>query len=74
MLVWRVLPKVSHKIRLGFVDFKLICAAVGVLRMVKLFGWEKKMSDNLQQTRDEELYWLFKEKVGFFLMISSSQI
>ena len=34
--------------------------------MVKLFGWEKKMSDNLQQTRDEELHWLFKEKVRWF--------
>jgi hypothetical protein len=31
--------------------------------MVKLFGWENKMTEKLQQTRDEELYWLLKEKV-----------
>jgi hypothetical protein len=37
--------------------------AIGVLRMVKLFGWEKKMREKLELTRDEELHWLFKEKV-----------
>jgi len=34
------------------------------LRMVKLFGWESKMSELLQQKRDEELHWIWKEKVG----------
>ncbi len=39
--------------------------------MVKLFGWEKMMSEKLQQTREEELHWLFKEKVRGFLYFTS---
>ena len=34
---------------------------VGVLRMVKLFGWERKMLSKIQNARDEELvsiWWL----------------
>ena len=31
--------------------------------MIKLFGWEKKMSDNLKEKREEELTWLWKDKV-----------
>lgn len=34
---------------------------VAVLRMVKLFGWERKMLSKIQTTRDEELisiWWL----------------
>ena len=45
---------------------KLKQSAIGVLRMVKLFGWEKKMSETLQKNRDEELHYLFREKVGSF--------
>jgi len=37
--------------------------AVGVLRMVKLFGWEKKMSATLKDKREEELSWIWKDKV-----------
>jgi len=31
--------------------------------MVKLFGWERKMSKNLKEKREEELSWLMKDKV-----------
>jgi len=31
--------------------------------MVKLFGWERKMSKNLKGKREEELSWLMKDKV-----------
>ncbi|KAF8956542.1 P-loop containing nucleoside triphosphate hydrolase protein, partial [Flammula alnicola] len=37
-----------------------ISEAVNVLRMIKLFGWEKMMSRRVQERRDEELQWLWK--------------
>lgn len=32
--------------------------AMNVLRMVKLFGWEKKMNDRIAVKREEELVWI----------------
>jgi hypothetical protein len=31
--------------------------------MVKLFGWEKKMTSQLEEKREEELKWLWKMKI-----------
>ena len=31
--------------------------------MVKLFGWEHKMSEAIKGKRDEELVWIWKDKV-----------
>ncbi|VDC01967.1 unnamed protein product [Peniophora sp. CBMAI 1063] len=31
---------------------------LGVLRMIKLFAWEERMSDRLAKKRDEELSWI----------------
>jgi len=39
--------------------------AVGVIRMIKLFGWEYKMAGRLDNKRKEELQWLWKLKVNF---------
>jgi ABC-type multidrug transport system fused ATPase/permease subunit len=40
-----------------------ITEVLGVLRMVKLFGWEHKMSETIKEKRDEELVWIWKDKV-----------
>ncbi|KZV67808.1 P-loop containing nucleoside triphosphate hydrolase protein [Peniophora sp. CONT] len=37
---------------------------LGVLRMVKLFGWEGKMSARLDKKRDEELWWIMRRKLA----------
>ena len=37
--------------------------AMNVLRMVKLFGWEKKMDKNIAEKRDTELGWVWKRQV-----------
>jgi len=37
--------------------------AVGVLRMIKMFGWEGKILKRLTNKRQEELVWLWKTKV-----------
>jgi hypothetical protein len=41
-----------------------IFTAVNVLRMIKLFGWERKISDRIGKKRNTELDWLWKLKVG----------
>jgi hypothetical protein len=62
MPVLKMLRRVSYKF-LQQVILNSIKPVIGVLRMVKLFEWEKKMSEMLQQTQHEELHWLFKEEV-----------
>ena len=41
-----------------------IFTAVNVLRMIKLFGWERRVSERIQGKRNDELGWLWKLKVG----------
>lgn len=36
---------------------------MNVLRMIKLFGWEKKMSEKIAEKREEELGWLKKRQI-----------
>lgn len=33
---------------------------MNVLRMIKLFGWEKRARENVAEKRDEELKWIWK--------------
>ncbi|KAF4617819.1 hypothetical protein D9613_006245 [Agrocybe pediades] len=40
-----------------------ITDTIGVLRMVKLFGWEDKMTKKIAEKRDEELEWIWKVKL-----------
>lgn len=36
---------------------------MNVIRMVKLFGWESKMSLKMDEARKDELVWLWKRQV-----------
>ena len=49
-------------LRCGWLGF--IFTAVNVLRMIKLFGWERRVSERIQEKRNDELGWLWKLKVG----------
>ena len=40
--------------------------------MIKLFGWERKMSDTLKEKREDELAWVWKEKVKLACIVTSS--
>ncbi|KAH9480752.1 ATP-binding cassette transporter abc4 [Psilocybe cubensis] len=40
-----------------------ITESINVIRMIKLFGWENRMSRKLDETREEELRWIWKMKV-----------
>ena len=37
--------------------------AMNVLRMLKLFGWERKMNDRIAEKRDEELLYIWKGEI-----------
>ncbi|KAF8308373.1 P-loop containing nucleoside triphosphate hydrolase protein, partial [Clavulina sp. PMI_390] len=37
---------------------QVVTETVGLLRLVKMFGWEKRMQDRLRNCRGEELSWL----------------
>jgi hypothetical protein len=46
-----------------YVRLTLGPTALSVLRMVKMFGWEDKMSSRIFERRDEELVLLLKRKL-----------
>ena len=36
---------------------------MNVLRMLKLFGWERKLNDRIGEKRDEELLYIWKRQI-----------
>ena len=36
---------------------------MNVIRMIKLFGWEPKIKEQIGQKRDEELVWIMKRQL-----------
>lgn len=36
---------------------------MAVLRMFKLFGWERRVQQNIAEKREEELRWVWKRMV-----------
>lgn len=40
-----------------------VWVAIGILRMVKLFGWESQIQRRIFEKREHELTWLWKFKV-----------
>ncbi|KAI4523406.1 P-loop containing nucleoside triphosphate hydrolase protein, partial [Schizophyllum commune] len=40
-----------------------ITEVLGVVRMLKLFGWERKMKDRISQQRDDELKYLLRRRI-----------
>ncbi|KAF9458727.1 P-loop containing nucleoside triphosphate hydrolase protein [Collybia nuda] len=52
-------------IRLKKTDARVqsVTETMNVLRMIKLFGWEKKMNQKVAEKRDEELIWIWRRQV-----------
>ncbi|KAJ7169514.1 hypothetical protein C8R46DRAFT_1217207 [Mycena filopes] len=40
-----------------------VTETMNVLRMIKLFGWERQMNDRVAEKRNEELNWLWKRQM-----------
>ena len=64
MLGFKLSRRVSTLARKCGISSEEFVIALGVIRMVKLFGWEHKMSETIKQKRDEELVWIWKDKVN----------
>ncbi|KDR82358.1 hypothetical protein GALMADRAFT_237629 [Galerina marginata CBS 339.88] len=64
LVIARMLQQAQvHKMKMTDARVEAVAEAVGILRMIKLFGWEKKMSERLHQTREDELKWIWKLKL-----------
>lgn len=42
-------------------DFRYV--VVNVMRMIKLFGWERKMDERVAEKREEELFWIKRRQL-----------
>ncbi|GLB42122.1 putative P-loop containing nucleoside triphosphate hydrolase protein [Lyophyllum shimeji] len=40
-----------------------VTETMSVIRMIKMFGWETKMSERIDEKREVELYWVFWNKI-----------
>jgi len=47
------------------------CKAMAVVRMIKLFGWEPRTSQRLQESREKELEYIYKDRVGILSLRSN---
>ncbi|KAF8164524.1 hypothetical protein K438DRAFT_2025293 [Mycena galopus ATCC 62051] len=52
-----------ERLKLTDVRVQSVSEAVGVLRMIKLFGWEGKMKARIADRRDAELTWTRKRRL-----------
>lgn len=46
-----------------FGGHKLTVAVMNVLRMIKLFGWESRVRDEVAKKREEELQFVWKRRI-----------
>ncbi|KAI5824338.1 P-loop containing nucleoside triphosphate hydrolase protein [Schizophyllum commune Tattone D] len=60
----RLIQKLDQE-RLKRVDARvqIITEVLSVVRMIKLFGWERKMKDKISQQRREELKYLLRRRI-----------
>ncbi|KAF8157942.1 P-loop containing nucleoside triphosphate hydrolase protein [Crassisporium funariophilum] len=63
VLATRIATIQAAKMKTTDARVQAVTEAVNVLRMVKFFGWERKMTKRLEGKRDDELYFLFKLKI-----------
>ena len=55
--------KVSFHSSLNNTRLTLAAAVMSVLRMIKLFGWEARVRDEVAKKREEELKYIWKRKI-----------
>lgn len=60
----RVQTVTESRFRLSiYLTYTYLVEAMNVLRMIKLFGWEKKMNEKVAEKRDKELVWIWKRQI-----------
>ncbi|KAF8058246.1 hypothetical protein FPV67DRAFT_1565726 [Lyophyllum atratum] len=52
-------------VRLKATDARVqtVTETMNVLRMIKLFGWEKKMNEKVAEKREKELFWVWRRQI-----------
>ncbi|GJF00392.1 ATP-binding cassette transporter [Phanerochaete sordida] len=53
---------------------QLVTEMLGVLRMVKLLGWEKRVEEEVAVKREEELKWIWKTMLYSFVTFSVGHV
>ncbi|KAF9786031.1 hypothetical protein BJ322DRAFT_1057551 [Thelephora terrestris] len=61
----------NEKMKMTDSRVQVVTEIMNVIRMVKLFGWEKKMDEKIAQKREEELYY---QKKRLFLEILNGMV
>ncbi|KAJ7067894.1 hypothetical protein C8F01DRAFT_1116132 [Mycena amicta] len=60
----KILQKIQrNRIKAADARIKTISETMGVMRMIKLFGWEEKMLDRVNLKREEELVWIWRREI-----------
>ncbi|KAJ7286214.1 hypothetical protein C8J57DRAFT_1446843 [Mycena rebaudengoi] len=47
---------------------QVVTETINVLRMIKLFGWEREMQERVAEKREEELNWIWKAQLFDFML------
>ena len=61
----------TEKMKMTDSRVQIVTEIMNVIRMVKLFGWEKKTDEKIAQKREEELYY---QKKRLFLEILNGMV
>ena len=61
----------NEKMKMTDSRVQVVTEIMNVIRMIKLFGWEKKMDEKIAQKREEELYY---QKKRLFLEILNGMV
>nr|GAT46155.1 ATP-binding cassette transporter [Mycena chlorophos] len=63
-LAGKILQKIQReRIKAADARIKTISETMGVMRMIKLFGWEEKMLGRINEKREEELVWIWNREI-----------
>ncbi|KAL1741080.1 hypothetical protein HDZ31DRAFT_46206, partial [Schizophyllum fasciatum] len=53
----------SQRLKRADGRIQLVSETMTVIRMVKLFGWEKRMLEKVDEKREAEMKWLFRRRI-----------
>ena len=53
----------TERLKKADARIQLVSETMNVIRMIKLFGWERKMKDKISQQRREELKYLLRRRI-----------
>ncbi|KAJ7105184.1 hypothetical protein C8R44DRAFT_858596 [Mycena epipterygia] len=59
----RVQTVQQHRLQKADSRVQVVTETMHVLRMIKLFGWERQMNERVAEKREEELNWIWKRKM-----------